>query len=228
MQNNEFIHDTGLNEENSLTHLLDAVSPDVENEAVLIEHSKYFDDLEFRTSLRKQNNKLCILSLNCQSLKAKFDNLKMFIDYVNVLNDQCPISVICIQESWSHDGIVMGYFSLPNYTMVNQNRRLSAHGGLITYIHHDFAYRELSNMIPITITSNLFESLFIEILRKSFGRQKYIVGNIYRIPSYISDDVTSFTKEYTDLLNIIRTRSKFVYVCGDYNISVITVITVIR
>ena len=49
MQNNEFIHDTGLNEENSLMHLLDAICPNVENEAVLIEHSKYFDDLEFRT-----------------------------------------------------------------------------------------------------------------------------------------------------------------------------------
>ena len=97
MQNNEFIHDTGLNEENSLTHLLDAISPDVENEAVLIEHSIYFDDLEFRTILRKQNSNLCILSLNCQSLNAKFDKLKMFIDYAN---DQCPISVICIQESW--------------------------------------------------------------------------------------------------------------------------------
>ena len=41
MLNNQFIHDTGLNEENSLTHLLDTISPDVENEAVLIEHSKY-------------------------------------------------------------------------------------------------------------------------------------------------------------------------------------------
>ena len=38
MLNNQFIHDTGLNEENSLTHLLDTISPDVENEAVLIEH----------------------------------------------------------------------------------------------------------------------------------------------------------------------------------------------
>ena len=39
MLNNQFIHDTGLNEENSLTHLLDTISPDVENKAVLIEHS---------------------------------------------------------------------------------------------------------------------------------------------------------------------------------------------
>ena len=90
----------------------------------------------------------------------------MFIDYVN---DQCPISVICIQESWSHYGIDMSYFSLPNYTMVNQNRRLSAHGGLITYIHDD------NNMFPATVTSSLFESLFIE----SFERQKYIVGIAY-------------------------------------------------
>ena len=39
MHNNAFIHNTGLNEENSLIHLLDAISPDEENEAVLIEHS---------------------------------------------------------------------------------------------------------------------------------------------------------------------------------------------
>ena len=43
------------------------------------------------------NSKMCILSLNCQSINAKFDKLKMFNDYVN---DQSPISVICIQESW--------------------------------------------------------------------------------------------------------------------------------
>ena len=41
------------------------------------------------------------------------------------------------------------------------------------------------------------------------------------VPSYVSDDVTSFTKKYTDLLNIIRTRSKIVYVCGDYNIKLL-------
>ena len=65
LQNNEFIHDTGLNEEDSLTHLLDSISTDVENAAVLIEHSKYFNNLEFRTILRKQNSKLCLISVIC-------------------------------------------------------------------------------------------------------------------------------------------------------------------
>ena len=54
MHINAFIHNTGLNEENSLTHLLDAISPDEENEAVLIEHSQYFDDLGFKNVLRSQ------------------------------------------------------------------------------------------------------------------------------------------------------------------------------
>ena len=73
--------------------------------------------------------------MNCQCINFKFDRLKIFIDYIN---DQIPISVICIQESWGHEGIDMNYFTLPNYRMVNQNRRLSTHGGFITYVHEDF------------------------------------------------------------------------------------------
>ena len=83
MQTNSFIHDTGLNEENSFTHLLNSISSVEENEAVLIEHSKYFDDLGFKNILQNKISKLSILSLNFQSISAKFDKLKMFIDNDN-------------------------------------------------------------------------------------------------------------------------------------------------
>ena len=63
----------------------------------------------------------------------------------------------------------------------------------------------------------------LEVWQKSFAKQKYIIGNVYRLPSYISDDVMSFTKQYSDLLNIIRARSKFVYECGDYNIDLLKI-----
>ena len=96
LNNNPFIHDTGLNEENSLMHLLDVISPVEEDEAILLEHSKYFDDVSFKHTLCKQNGKISILSLNCQSINAKFEKLYFFIDYIN---DHIPISVICIQES---------------------------------------------------------------------------------------------------------------------------------
>ena len=59
--------------------------------------------------------------------------------------------------------------------------------------------------------------------RKNCTNQKYIVGNRYRLPLYLSDDVQSFAKEYTDVLNVLRTRSKSVYVCGHYNIDLLKI-----
>ena len=71
---NSFIHNTGLTEENSLVHLLDAISPQEENEADIIEHSKYYDDKDFNNALQSYNSKISMLSLNCQSISAKLIN----------------------------------------------------------------------------------------------------------------------------------------------------------
>ena len=214
--NNSLIHNTGLNKENSLTHLLDAISPEMENEIKLIHPSKYYDDEDFKVKLNSLNNGLCTLSLNCQSINAKFDKLKLFLDDVNTQN---PISVICIQESWGHEEIDIRYFSLPNYTLINANRRLSLHGGLITYIHDDFAFKELNDMIPISSTS----TLFVEIWKKNSHYQKYIIGNIYRLPVYVADDLNVFINEFTDLLIVLGARSKSVFLCGDYNIDLLKI-----
>ena len=35
--------------------------------------------------------------------------------------------------------------------------------------------------------------------------------------SFLSADVRSFTNEFTNLLNVLKTRSKFVSMCRDYN-----------
>ena len=63
IQTNSFIHNTGLNEENSLSHLIDAISPDSENESTLIEHSKYYGDTEFEHALQQCNSKISMLSI---------------------------------------------------------------------------------------------------------------------------------------------------------------------
>ena len=61
--------------------------------------------------------------------------------------------------------------------------------------------------------------------RKNCKNQKYIIGNIYIVHHalYLSDDVQSFSKEYTDVLIVLRTRSKSVYVCEDYNIDLLKI-----
>ena len=115
----------------------------------------------------------------------------------------------------------MSQFLLPNYSLIFQNRRLSTQGGLIMYVHDDFAYKDLNQEIIISGTSTLFESHFVEIWRKTCRFQKYVIGNVYRLPSYNAEDLSAFTNEYSDLLNRLRTRSKFVYICGDYNIDIL-------
>ena len=89
------------------------------------------------------------------------------------------------------------------------------------YIHDGFAYKGLNQEIIISSTSTLFESQFVEIWRKTCRIQKYVIGNIYRLPSYNAEDLSAFTNEYSDLLNRLRTRFKFVYICDDYNIDII-------
>ena len=81
--------------ENSLSHLLDRISPEIENETELIEHSKYYNDVDFKSVLHNAKCKISMLSLNCQSINAKFDKLKLFLDDVHI---EHPISAICIQE----------------------------------------------------------------------------------------------------------------------------------
>ena len=86
---NSCIHNVGLNEENSLSHLLERISPQIEYETDLIEHSKY-NDVDFKNLLHNAKSKISMLSLNCQSINAKFDKLKLFLDYVTQCKHRAP------------------------------------------------------------------------------------------------------------------------------------------
>ena len=161
-----------------------------------------------------------MVSLNCQSINAKSDQLKLFLADIN---SDSPISVIYIQETWGHEGINMTAFSLPNYAMVYENRLLTAHGGLMIYIHDEFHYRNFNRDIEITNTSDLFESLIVEIWRKNNKYQKCLIGNIYRLPNYTGQYIDNFAEQYVDLLHNLRNQSKFIYLCGDYNIDLLKI-----
>ena len=64
------------------------------------------------------------------------------------------------------------------------------------YLHDDFSYKEI--IINVTNESNLFESLLVEIWKKDCACQKIVVGNIYRLLSYLSTDLRFFTNEFTN------------------------------
>ena len=79
-----------LNTLNSLTHLLNSSDTDELN---IIPHSPYMSDEELIQSRIRVMNGLNILSLNCQSLHAKFDYIKLLTE--KFMSKNCPLQVIC-------------------------------------------------------------------------------------------------------------------------------------
>ena len=68
---------------------------------------------------------------------------------------------------------------------------------------------------------NYLKAFLLKYGENSVYIKKYLVGNVYCLPLNGVDDITLFTHEYTNLLNLLRARSNFVYISGDYIIDIL-------
>ena len=87
------------------------------------------------------NLNFCVLSLNCQSLNSKFEQLYLLVEELK--QNKFEFSAICLQETWLESEADLSPFQIPGYTCVHQGKRCSQHGGLITYIHHDYNFEQV-------------------------------------------------------------------------------------
>ena len=153
--NKPFMVNTGLNEHNSLVNLLQNISPAIENEIDIVEHSQYYTDINFINMIQQVNDDVIILNLNCQCLSAKFDRLKLFLTMVNSLKQ---ISCIALQETLLHQHVDLDFYSIPGYNLISEPSRISSQGGVAIYLYSDFAYqRKMVNH------STMFENVAVEI-----------------------------------------------------------------
>ena len=110
----------------SLTHLLNENDNMDSDTLEVIEHSPYYSDADFQ-SLLKLNNTLSIMSLNSQSINAKFDEVQLFIDRINTSGS---LGILGLQESWTDINEDISLFELPGYTLHHQGKQCCKHGGL--------------------------------------------------------------------------------------------------
>ena len=82
VQRNQFI-DGDLSDRTSLIHLLDNNDSEDDNEAHIVKHSPYYNEIDFSKLLQKKGG-LSILSVNIQCVNAKFDEFQAFVDRINV------------------------------------------------------------------------------------------------------------------------------------------------
>ena len=104
--------------------------------------------------------------------------------------------------------------------MIHDCARINAYGGLTIYLHESFSYSRL----PIDHfyqNSPVYESIIIEIYRNNSKCKKYVIGNVYRRPSVIVEDLTKFISDFTECLNNIHEISSQAYVAGDFNIDLL-------
>lgn len=118
-----------------------------------------------------------LLSLNCQSLFAKFDQLQIYLKHY--VMSGCKFSLICLQATWlsaEHDTSML---HLDGYKFVYKPKSGSLHGGVAFNVSDTISY----NIVPVAHNKTIWDGLFIElILPNAYNDSKFIVGNIYRPP----------------------------------------------
>ena len=207
---NTFINNQGFAAANNLPDLLG--NDDEAEEMTKITLSPYIDMHALSDKLYESKSNFSILSLNAQSINAKFDEFQIAI---NEINNKHEVSIICIQESWLSSDSDTSLFDIPNYQLVAKGKYCSNHGGLLTYVHKDFYWEN----IAINDETTVWENLFIKVRHKTPGSKTQIVGNIYRRPNEILHDFRMFQEEFVEALENFNRNT--VYLCGDFNIDLL-------
>ena len=124
-----FVDNMQLGIANSLTRLLHSENSEVLNE---IRQSTYICDDELFQQRENCKNCLSILSLNCQSLHAKFDYIKLLID--KFVHNNYPLQVVCLQETWISSETDLSPYIISDYHLNSTPHYASSHGGLVIYL----------------------------------------------------------------------------------------------
>lgn len=77
--------------------------------------SQYENDEMFASHLLTYPGKLCVLSMNCESLNAKISELRIYI--YSLKSKGCTIGAICLQECWFSDKSNKSIYQIDDYNL---------------------------------------------------------------------------------------------------------------
>jgi Endonuclease/Exonuclease/phosphatase family len=174
----------------------------------------YNSEIDF-INLYKSSCKPYVLSLNIQSINAKFSEFKTFIE--SLLRNNCAPDVICLQEVLricadetlslsEHHPIV---FKCRSYKVQG--------GGVALYVRNTHNFR-INDDLSI-FSDRIFESLFINV--DIFGKN-YIIGSVYRPGTQhptlnLNEQFCEFSNILSSIFDVIPNKSNF-YLFGDINL----------
>ena len=116
---------------NDLVNLFDPDND--EDEPVSITHSPYYSTEDMQHSLKKFGSDFTVLTLNAQSVNAKFSEIQVLTH--QLLESNIHIGAICLQETWIPPNGDTSQFQLDDFTLISQGFSSTTHGGLFIYIY---------------------------------------------------------------------------------------------
>ena len=183
--NRPFMNNTGLNVNNCFSNLIHHISPNIENEIDIINHSTYYNDDDFRDVLKNTKSELSILNLNCLNLNTRFDLLQLFLVDVEI-NSLTKLIVLYYKVLVLTK--IRTFYTIPGYSLISNPCRLSTHCGVAIYLHDKFSYE----IKFVDIFTTVFKNLTIEICRNDSTPDKYLVSTLYRPPKPLIEYLMTF------------------------------------
>ena len=177
--------------------------------------SKYVTINQLPKYISNHNQNFTVLTLNCQSINAKFNSINLILESLLMEND-FQFSAICLQETWlSGCPPDINNFRLPGYNAYALGTTCSSHGGLICYIHESYNATVLKDYYNY---SEWWEGLFVEISSTNF--RPIILGNIYRPPKQNNNNhaIDAFNNSFETMINKLNKSKKDTIIVGDFNI----------
>ena len=179
--------------------------------------SQYVTIQQLPDYISAESGKISLLTLNCQSINAKFDQIYALLHALNS-DHSLKFSIILIQETWV-SGIDpdVSCYQLPGYQSFALGASCSSKGGLLCYV-----LDSITASIKLKIdNSKIFECLFLEL--EGLATTPILIGNIYRPPRFNNNDksIANFIKEFNPFLsNFVREYDNII-LAGDFNINLL-------
>jgi exonuclease III len=180
---------------------------------------RYVDENSFASNIIRTDSNLSVMSLNIQSLPAKYSDLFAFITDRSIHNNAPDI--ICLQEVWNV--LDVNLFPLPGYhPLICTLRSKSPGGGVGIYIKSDLYFKPMP-VISI-FAEKILETIFVEIIL--LDKQKIIIGSVYRPNSKhtvvsLSEQFSQFYDFFSNILAACNDTNLETLILGDFNLDVL-------
>ena len=175
---------------------------------------KFYDEQNLVKSIKEKEADFLIASLNCQSFRAKNNEILSFIDSLN--NNNIQISLFNFQETWFNVNDNISIHNIAGYKWYVRSRQNRMGGGVGTLIKSEYNVKELFE--KLTYNQDIIESI---CLKCSYKKTKFITLNVYRPPNQSVDQLEKFFDILSTILDKLADYDIPLYVTGDFNLDIL-------